>query len=77
MKTFWIVLSGVAIIVAGVLLWWQDFDKAFAAAAFGVVAWFLSYRVQMKAVVTAADLEEDNNRYDEEPYEDRDDDGAD
>jgi hypothetical protein len=73
-KTLWIVLSGVAIMVAGFLLWRQDYDKAFAAAALGVVAWFLSYRIQMKAVVAAADLEENKNRYEEEAYEDRHDD---
>jgi hypothetical protein len=71
------VLAGVAIIVAGVFLWRQDFDKGFVAAALGVVAWFLSYRVQMKAVVAAADLEENKNRYEEEPYEDRHDDDND
>jgi hypothetical protein len=71
------VLAFVAIIVAGVLLWRQDFDKAFVAAALGVVAWFLSYRVQMKAVVAAADIEENKNRYEEEAYEDRHDNDAD
>jgi hypothetical protein len=76
-KTFWMVLAGVAILVACVFLWRQDFDKAFVAAAIGMVAWFLNYRVQMKAVVAAADLEENNNKYEEETYEDRHDDGAD
>ena len=66
-------LAGVAIIVAGVLLWRQDFEKAFVVGALGMVAWFLNYRVQMKEVVAAADLEETNNRYEEEAYEDLDD----
>ena len=66
------ILAGVAIIVAGVFLWRQDFDTAFVIAALGVVAWFLNYRVQMKEVTAAADLEEKNNRY-EEVYEDLDD----
>lgn len=56
------ILSFVAIVVAGVLLWQSDFDKAFVAAAVGMVAWFLHYRVQMKAVVAAADIEDNNQR---------------
>jgi len=66
------ILAGVAIIVAGVFLWRRDFDTAFVIAALGVVAWFLNYRVQMKEVTAAADLEEKNNRY-EEVYDDLDD----
>jgi hypothetical protein len=66
------ILAGIAIMVAGVFLWRQDFDTAFVIAALGVVAWFLNYRVQMKEVTAAADLEEKNNRY-EEVYEDLDD----
>ena len=56
-------LACVAMVVAGALLWRRDFDKAFVVAALGMVAWFLSYRVQMKAVVAAADLEDDNQRH--------------
>jgi dipeptide/tripeptide permease len=66
------IVSVVAMVVAGLLLWRRDFDKAFAAAALGMAAWFLSYRVQMKAVVTAADLE-DNQRYKERVDEEFDD----
>ncbi|HEV7684352.1 MAG TPA: hypothetical protein VGO68_19730 [Pyrinomonadaceae bacterium] len=57
------ILSVVAMVVAGALLWRRDFDKAFVAGALGMVAWFLSYRVQMKAVVAAADLADNNRRH--------------
>jgi hypothetical protein len=57
------ILAGVAMGVAVAFLSERDFDKAFVAAALGMVAWFLSYRVQMKAVVKAADLEDDNQRH--------------
>ncbi|HEV7743453.1 MAG TPA: hypothetical protein VGO56_00535 [Pyrinomonadaceae bacterium] len=63
MKLFWMILAGVAMGVAVAFLSERDFDKAFVAAALGMVAWFLSYRVQMKAVVKAADLEDDNQRH--------------
>ncbi len=67
------IVAAVAIVVAGVFLWRGDFDTAFVVAALGMVAWFLNYRVQMKEITTAADLEEKNNRREEEAYEDLDD----
>jgi hypothetical protein len=67
------ILAAVAIVVAGFFLWRRDFDTAFVIAALGMVAWFLNYRVQMKEITAAADLEEKNNGYGEEAYEDLDD----
>ena len=67
------IFAGVAMVVAGVFLSRRDFDKAFIAAALGMVAWFLNYRVQMKAVVTAADLEDNNQRDEVQTDEDLDD----
>ena len=66
------ILAGVAIVGAGVFLWRRDFDKAFVIAALGMVAWFLNYRAQMKEIAAAAELEEENNTYEEEAYEDLD-----
>ena len=73
MKTFWMIVAGVAILMAGVFLWRRNFDTAFVIAALGMVAWFLNYRAQMKEITAAADLEEKNNLYEEEAYEDLDD----
>ena len=36
-------------------------EAAFVIAAFGVVSWFLNYRMQMKAVIAAREFEEANN----------------
>jgi len=66
------ILAGIAIVVAGVFLWRRDFNTAFVIAALGMVAWFLNYRAQMKEITAAADLEEKNNTYEEEAYEDSD-----
>jgi len=66
-------VAAVAIVMAGVFLWRRDFDTAFVIAALGMVAWFLNYRAQMKEITAAADLEEKNNRYEDEAYEDLDD----
>ena len=67
------IVAGVAILVAGIFLWRRNFDTAFVIAALGMVAWFLNYRAQMKEITAAADLEEKNNLYEEEAYEDLDD----
>ena len=72
MKTFWMIVAGVAIAVAGVFLWLRDFDKAFVIAALGMVAWFLNYRAQMREITKAAEREEQKNTYEEEAYEDLD-----
>ena len=73
MKIFWMILAGVAIVVAGVFLWRRDFNAAFVIAALGMVAWFLNYRAQMKEIVKAANVEEEKKAYEEEEYEDLDD----
>ena len=57
MKLFWIIISGVAMTVAAYFLWRRDLDRAFIIAAIGLVAWFLNYRMQMKAVALIADVE--------------------
>jgi hypothetical protein len=47
--------------VALVFLLRRDFDKAFILAAIGAVAWFLNYRVQMKALVEPANEENEQD----------------
>ena len=66
------IISAVAIVMAGFFLWRRDFDTAFVIAALGMLAWFLNYRAQMKEITAAADLKEKNNGYEEEAYEDLD-----
>lgn len=34
-----------------------ELNTAFVIATLGIVAWLLNYRIQMKAITTAADLE--------------------
>lgn len=68
------IVAGVCIVVAGVFLLRHDLNTAFVIAVLGLVAWFLNYRAQMKAIVTATDFQENDNQDDEEVYEDSDDD---
>lgn len=68
------IVAGVCIVVAAVFLLRRDLNTALVIAVVGLLAWFLNYRAQMKAVITAADFEENSNTHEEESYEDSDDD---
>ena len=63
MKLFWIIVAAILAMLAVALLVKQDYDKAFISAALGAVAWFLSYRVQLRATVKAGDKEEESEDY--------------
>jgi hypothetical protein len=47
------ILSGLFLFSAAVLLWWNNLTAAFVTATLGIVAWFLSFRAQMRARVAA------------------------
>jgi hypothetical protein len=65
-KIFWLIVSGVSIVVAAYFLLLRDFDSAFVIAAAGALAWFLNYRAQMKEIVAKADLEAQKNEQDDD-----------
>jgi len=69
-KIFWMIVSGVSIVVAAYFVLLRDFDIAFVVAAAGAVAWFLNYRAQMREIVAKADLEEQDNEQDYDDYPD-------
>ena len=54
------IIAGLCITVAAVSLLRRDFDTAFVAAAIGMIAWFLNYRIQMKELT--ADTQRDEHR---------------
>lgn len=62
MKIFWIVIASVCIVAAAFFLLRRDFNTAFVVAALGLVSWFLNYRIQMKEITAAADLEQGSIR---------------
>jgi hypothetical protein len=66
------ILAGICIVVAAFFLLRRDLNAAFVIAALGMVAWFLNYRVQMKEVIAAADVQERNKIDEEENCEDSD-----
>jgi hypothetical protein len=67
------IVAGIAVIVAGVFLWRRNLDAAFVTAALGMVAWFLNYRAQLRDLVAAEELKEENKGYQDEASEDLDD----
>jgi hypothetical protein len=54
------IVSGVSMLAAALFLLRGELNTAFVIAAIGLVAWFLNYRIQMKAIVDAADREQGN-----------------
>ena len=54
------IVTGVCILAAAFFLVRGELNTAFVIATLGIVAWFLSYRIQMKAIVDAADREQSN-----------------
>ncbi len=55
MRLFWLTIAGISIVAALVLMVRHQLDAAFVVGTLGVVAWFLSYRVQMKRIIAAND----------------------
>jgi hypothetical protein len=53
MERVWIIVAGLFVLVAAVFLWRNNLSAAFVTAALGAVAWFLSYRSQLRAQVAA------------------------
>jgi hypothetical protein len=57
-KLFWMAVAGICIVAALVLLARQRLDAAFVVGTLGVVAWFLSYRIRMKSIIAANDIQQ-------------------
>lgn len=68
MKIFWKIVA--ALLAVGAVYWIliENFDRAFLFAAAGAVAWFLSYRAQLREKLAANEQERetDEDEVDEE-----------
>ena len=65
-ERIWIIAAAVMVAVAGAFVWWNNMSAAFVTATLGAVAWFLSYRAQIRARLAATerdsvDLETDED----------------
>jgi hypothetical protein len=55
------IVSGLLLLTALIFLWRNNLSAAFVSATLGVVAWFLSYRAQLRAKIAAeAPIEKDD-----------------
>ena len=61
------ILAILLLIVAAVFLWRGNLSAAFVIATLGAVAWFLSYRSQLRANVA---IDKEDDLVDEESDED-------
>ena len=58
-ERIWMILAILLLIVAAVFFWRGNLSAAFVIATLGAVAWFLSYRSQLRTNV-AIDKEDDS-----------------
>ena len=65
MKTLWIILAGAGGVIAVVLVFRGDYEKAFVAAAAGAVCWILNYRQQLRETLASRDEENQDDEDDE------------
>ena len=69
-ERIWTIVAALFAVAAGVLLWRNNLPAAFVTATLGAVAWFLSYRWQLRAKVIAdeetSNDKETNDEFDEE-----------
>ena len=56
-ERIWIILAAVMVIVAAAFLWRNNMSAAFVTATLGAVAWFLSYRAQIRAKLEVTEVE--------------------
>ena len=71
MRIFWKIVA--ALLAAGAVAWVivENFDRAFLFAAAGAVAWFLSYRAQLKEKLGDEDDADETEADQEEMDEDK------
>lgn len=64
-ERIWSILAGLFLVAAAVALWRNNLSAAFVIATLGVVAWFLSYRSQIRAKIAAETVAEPTDETDE------------
>ncbi|HVS82916.1 MAG TPA: hypothetical protein VHE60_14400 [Pyrinomonadaceae bacterium] len=68
-ERIWIIVAGLFVVAAAVFLWRNNLSAAFVSAALGAVAWFLSYRSQLRARIAAAERDSGEQQTSEESDE--------
>jgi hypothetical protein len=65
-KAVWLTLATAGGVFAAVVVFREDYEKAFVAAAGGAVCWFLNYRVQLKTRLASRNEEDEENEESDE-----------
>ena len=65
-ERFWTIAAGVLVLMALVLLWRNSLSAAFVVATLGIVAWFLSYRMQLRAKIAMNGASDDKEETDKD-----------
>ena len=47
-ERFWMIASGVLLLLAAFFVWRNNLSAAFVTAALGACAWFLNYRAELR-----------------------------
>jgi hypothetical protein len=68
-ERIWIIVAAIMVIAAVVFLWRNNVSAAFVTATLGAVAWFLSYRAQIRAKLAASEAESSEPEIDEDSDE--------
>ncbi len=68
-ERIWIGLAAALVIVAAAFLWRNNVSAAFVTATLGAVAWFLSYRAQIRARLAATDTDPGDLETNEDSHE--------
>jgi hypothetical protein len=66
MERLWIIVAAILVIVAAAMLWRNNVSAAFVTATLGAVAWFLSYRAQIRARIESTEVESEETETDED-----------
>ncbi|MDX6529515.1 MAG: hypothetical protein QOH41_1805 [Blastocatellia bacterium] len=68
-ERIWIFAAAVLVIIAAAFLWRNNMSAAFVTATLGAVAWFLSYRAQIRAKLAATEVDAEESETNEDSNE--------
>ena len=69
MERIWLIAASLLMIAAAGFLWRNNLSAAFVSAALGAVAWFLSYRIKLRAHVAPSERDSGEEEASEESDE--------
>ncbi|MDX6560107.1 MAG: hypothetical protein QOF72_3156 [Blastocatellia bacterium] len=68
-ERMWIFAAAVLVSIAAAFLWRNNMSAAFVTATLGAVAWFLSYRAQIRANLAVTEEESEESETNEDSNE--------